>query len=161
MQRRLEDAERSGVAQATERGEEHLHLVVDAKAVDSGTCSSALRVAGLVLDCAHVPSAAPAWTSAAANVTVLARECEGNGTAQVVASETLAPPADVLATVECAKVGGVVAGKNLNRFAPQKKVCEKSMHCAAKSPCICAVKVYALRGDRCMHCAGTGACTVR
>ena len=126
MQQSLEGAERSGIVQKTAAGEEHLQLVVDAEAVDSPACTGVLQLTGFVLNCTHAPSAAPAWTAAAANVTVLARECERNGTVQVVASETLVPPAGPRVTLACLQAGGVITGTD-TRTLGAKKVDASSM----------------------------------
>lgn len=115
MQQRLQSAERVGVPQVTAAGEEHLQLVVDADAetASSGGCTSVLEITEAVLDCTHAPSVAPAWTSAAANVTVQARTCERNATAQVVAADAPTPPAAVRMTLACAQAGTVAAGTPL------------------------------------------------
>jgi hypothetical protein len=137
MQLRLQSAERVGVPQATGAGAEHLELVVDAEAFRSGACTSVLELAEAVLDCTHAPEAAPAWTSAAANVTVLARTCERNGTVLVVARDTSTPPGGARMTLACAEAGAAVAGtpraSNLGWHAkkytqePQQKSAQKSV----------------------------------
>jgi len=117
MQERLQSAERVGVPQVTAAGTEHLQLVVDADAdaetASSGVCTSVLELTEALLDCTHAPNAAPAWTSAAANVTVLARTCERNATARVVAADTPTPPDAVRMTLECAPAGTAAAGAPL------------------------------------------------
>lgn len=115
MQQRLQSAERVGVPQVTAAGTEHLQLVVDADAetASSGGCTSVLEITEAVLDCTHAPNAPPAWTSAAANVTVLARTCERNATAQVVAADTPTPPSAVRMTLACAQTGTAAAGTPL------------------------------------------------
>ena len=117
MQQRLQSAERVGVPQATAAGTEHLQLVgyadADAETASSGVCTSVLELTEAVLDCTHAPNAAPAWTSAAANVTVLAHTCERNATARVVAADTPTPPDAVRMTLACAQAGTAAAGAPL------------------------------------------------
>lgn len=117
MHERLQSAERVGVPQAMAAGTEHLLLVVDADAdaetASSGVCTGVLELTEAVLDCTHAPNAAPAWTSAAANVTVLARTCERNATAPVVAADTPTPPDAVRMTLACAQAGTAATGAPL------------------------------------------------
>lgn len=115
MQDRLQSAERVGVPQATAAGTEHLQLVVDedAETASSGVCTSLLELTEAVLDCTHAPNAAPAWTSAAANVTVQTRTCERNATARMVAADTPTPPDAVRMTLACAQAGTAAAGAPL------------------------------------------------
>lgn len=110
MQLRLRSAERVGVPQATVAGIEYLQLVVDAEPASGSACTSVLELTQAVLDCTHAPSAAPAWTSAAANVTVLARTCERNATAQVVAADTPSPPDGWRLTLACAQAAATATG---------------------------------------------------
>jgi len=129
MQQRLQSAERVGVLQVTASGAEHLELVVDAGAASSGACTSVLELTEAVLDCTHAPSAAPAWTSAAANITVLARTCERNATARVVATNTPTLPEAGRMTLACAQAGTAAAGTPLlvQHKSPCKSPC-KSLH---------------------------------
>ena len=131
MQDRLGRAVRSAVPLATAAGQDYLQLVVDVQSRDNGACTSALEVAGVVLNCTHTPAAVPAWTSTAANVTVLAQMCEPNGTAQVVAAQTPTPPVGARLTLACALAGSVSTGAHTPGCLPVKStraVCPQKTH---------------------------------
>ena len=140
MQLRLQTAERRGLPLATHAGVQHLELVMDAEALESGACTSVLELAEIVLNCTHAPRAPPVWTSAVANVTMQARRCERNATALVIASQTPTPPAGARLRLPVHRLGLQEQVNTPFSFGPKKNANSLSK---VRALCIAGAKVCA------------------